>query len=63
LLKNLKHLAKNYFRLELMHIEVFDGNPFIHLLKEFDFEEFARQEKFVKDKDRYLSRILYQSYL
>ncbi|MBS0651697.1 MAG: GNAT family N-acetyltransferase [Verrucomicrobia bacterium] len=63
LLKNLKHLAKNYFRLELMHIEVFEGNPFIHLLKEFDFQEFARQEKFVKDKDRYLSRILYQSYL
>ena len=25
LLKNLKHLAKTYFHLELMHIEVFEG--------------------------------------
>lgn len=63
LLKNLKHLAKHHFRLELMHIEVFEGNPFVHLLEVFDFHEFARQEKFVKDGDRYLSRILYQSYL
>lgn len=63
LLKNLMHLAKNYFRLELMHIEVFEGNPFIHLLEEFHFQEFARQEKFVKDSDRYLTRILYQAYL
>jgi len=63
LLKNLKHLAKNYFRLELMHIEVFEGNPLIYLLKEFQFEEFARQEKYVKDGDQYLTRVLYQSYL
>lgn len=63
LLKNLKHLAKNYFRLEIMHIEVFEGNPFISLLHKFDFHEFARQEKFVKDKGSYYTRILYESYL
>lgn len=63
LLKNLKHLAKNYFRLELMHIEVFDKNPLIHLLKEFDFHEFARQERFVKIDGEYLARVLFQSNL
>lgn len=63
LLKNLKHLAKNYFHLELMHIEVFEGNPFISLLQKFDFQEFARQEKFVKDSRGYHSRILYESNL
>jgi putative acetyltransferase len=63
LLKNLKHLAKNYFHLDLIHIEVFEGNPIIHLLKKYDFHEFARQEDFVKDKDRYLSRVLYESFL
>lgn len=63
LLKNLKHLAKNYFHLELMHIEVFEGNPFIRLLKKFDFHEFARQEKFVKDSEGYHARILYESNL
>lgn len=63
LLKNLKHLAKNYFHLDLIHIEVFEGNPFIRLLQKFDFHEFARQERFVKDKDVYLSRILFESFL
>ncbi|MCI0382243.1 MAG: GNAT family N-acetyltransferase [Chlamydiae bacterium] len=64
LLKNLKHLAKNYFHLELMHTELFEGNPFIGLLKKFDFHQFARQEKYVKEKDgTYKARILMESYL
>lgn len=63
LLKNLKHLAKNYFHLDLMHIEVFEGNPFIRLLKKLDFHEFARQERFVKDKDGYMGRVLFESFL
>jgi putative acetyltransferase len=63
LLKNLKHLAKSYFHLELIHIEVFDGNPFIHLLQKFDFHEFARQDNFVKDKEVDKARILYESAL
>lgn len=63
LLKNLKHLAKNYFHLELIHIEVFEGNPFISLLQKHDFHEFTRQEKFVKDHEGYHARILFESYL
>ncbi|MGC1878177.1 MAG: GNAT family protein [Rhabdochlamydiaceae bacterium] len=63
LLKNLKHLAKNYFHLDLIHIEVFEGNPFIHLLKKFDFHEFARQDRFVKDKEGYKGRVLLESSL
>jgi putative acetyltransferase len=58
LLKNLIHLAKGYFRLELMHIEVFEGNPLISMLHKEGFKEFARQERFVKEKDHYLTRIL-----
>lgn len=63
LLKNLKHLAKEYFKLELIHIEVFEGNPLISLLKKQGFQEFARQEEYVRDKGTYLTRILYESYL
>jgi len=63
LLKNLKHLAKNYFHLDLIHIEVFEGNPFIHLLKTFDFHEFARQERFINDKDGYKARVLFECFL
>lgn len=63
LLKNLKHLAKNYFRLELMHIEVFDKNPFVHLLEQAGFRLCARQEKFVKEDGTYLARLLYEAHL
>lgn len=63
LVKNLKHLAKNYFKLELIHIEVFEGNPLIPILHKLHFHEFARQERFVKEGDRYLARILLESYL
>ncbi len=58
LVKNLKHLAKNYFHLEFMHVEVFEGNPLIGILLKNGFCEFARQERFVKEGDRYLARIL-----
>lgn len=60
LVKNLKNLAKERFRLELMHIEVFEGNPLISILKEQGFREFARQENYVKEGDNYFSRILYE---
>ncbi len=60
LLKNLKHLAKNYFRLDLIHTEVFEGNPLIHLLEAQGFQVYAKQEDFVKDKGQYLGRILYE---
>lgn len=63
LMKNLKHLAKNYFRLEMINTEVFEGNPLIELLKKHDFYEFARQEKYIKEKGQYLSRILMETRL
>ncbi len=63
LLKNLKHLAKTRFNLELMHIEIFEGNPIIHLLHKAGFKEFATQEKFVKEGDTYMGRILLECYL
>lgn len=58
LVNNLKHLAKNYFGLELLHIEVFEDNPILSLLSKFAFTQFVRQERFVKEDGRYLARIL-----
>jgi ribosomal protein S18 acetylase RimI-like enzyme len=58
LVRNLKHLAKNYFRLELIHTEVFEGNPLIPLLHKLDFTEFGRQEHYVKEGSAYLARVL-----
>ncbi len=58
LVKNLKHLAKNRFRLDLMHVEILDESPLIQLLKVQGFTEFARQEKYVKENGVYFPRIL-----
>ena len=63
LLKNLKHLAKNYFRLQILHMEVYEENPIIFLLQKQGFREFARQERFIKEGDRYRARLLFESTL
>lgn len=59
LLKNILNLAQNYFRLESISAEVFEGCPIINLLKNFSFNVYATQEKYVKDADIYRNRILY----
>lgn len=63
LLKNLRHLAKSKFQLEIMNIDVFEGNPCEQLLREFNFQAYGRQEGFVKESGRYLGRVLYEGYL
>lgn len=63
LVKNLKHLAKNYFRLELLHIEVFEGNPIVSLLEKQGFSRVLKQDRYVKVDGRYLARILFEAKL
>jgi RimJ/RimL family protein N-acetyltransferase len=63
MIRNLKHLAKNYFHLEMISIETFEGNPIIHLLKKNGFEEIFRQEKFVKISSSYKARIFMETKL
>lgn len=58
LVRNLKHLAKNYFRLELLNVEILDEAPLIPLLNTLDFYQFARQERYVKEEGKYYPRIL-----
>jgi len=60
MLKNLMNLGQNYFKLESIFTEVFEGCPLISLLKKFNFEQFAYQEMYVKENnDKYLARILF----
>jgi len=64
LMKNLKHLAKDYFRLKMMHLDVWEDNEEgLRLLYKSGFKEITKQEKFVKENDRYLARILMNVYL
>lgn len=61
LIRNIKHHAKKRFKLESMHVEVFEGSPVIPLLEELGFEEIIRQENFVKLGEEFFARIVYET--
>jgi RimJ/RimL family protein N-acetyltransferase len=63
LLKELMGLAKERFRLELLHLEVYVGNPAIRLYKRLGFEVYGTQRHFVKENGKYLDKILMQKNL
>lgn len=58
IVKNLNHLAKTQFDQEMIYAEILDESPLIPLLQKFNFKEFARQEKYVKEGILYFPRIL-----
>lgn len=49
LLENLIHLAKTDFEINLLHLQVCEGNPAIHLYQRFGFKEFGRQSNWIKE--------------
>ena len=51
LLKNLMHLAKDKFLIELLHLQVYSENPAIHLYTRMGFKEFGRQTHWIKEID------------
>lgn len=58
LVRNLKHLASQQFRLELLYAEIFDESKIISLLQNLDFRIFARQKNYIKEETSYFPRIL-----
>ena len=48
MVKNLLHLARERFKLESMHVEIYEPNPLMSIVKKLNFEEFARQDGFLK---------------
>jgi putative acetyltransferase len=63
LMTDLLALAKEKFKLEFLHLEVYDGNPAIHLYQRLGFVEYGRQRHFIKDEGQYLDKILMQKKL
>lgn len=63
LLRNLEHLAKNQFRLELLHLQVYQDNPAERLYAKMGFKEFGRQTGWIKEEGQYVGRIFMEKYL
>lgn len=57
------HLAKEKFKIELLHLTMYDGNPAIKLYQRFGFKEFAKQNDWIKDKGKYHARIFMERFL
>lgn len=60
LVEGLMKLAKEKFHVELLHLEVYDGNPAIHLYQRMGFIEYGRQHRFIKETGVYTDKILMQ---
>lgn len=64
LLKNLMHLAKDTFKIELLHLQVYSENPAIHLYSRLGFVEFGRQTHWIKEIDgTYTGRVFMEKFL
>lgn len=46
----LKKEAKEKFQVELLHLEVYEGNPAMKLYRKMGFKEYGRNEAFLKEK-------------
>lgn len=64
LLNNLIHLAKDTFRIELLHLQVYAENPAMRLYKRFGFKEFGRQNHWIKEEGGiYVGRVFMERFL
>jgi RimJ/RimL family protein N-acetyltransferase len=63
LLEELIKLAKERFHIELLHLEVYDGNPARKLYERFGFTPFGAQTHFIKEGGEYRAKIMMQKQL
>ncbi len=62
MVRNLLHLAKTRFRLESVHVEIFEPNPLLSVVEKLNFHRFAKQEHFIKMDGMYRPRILLEHF-
>jgi RimJ/RimL family protein N-acetyltransferase len=63
LMNNLMHLAKNYFGIEVLYLEVYEGNRAISLYHRFGFREVGFQKHFMKENGEYVGKIVMERIL
>lgn len=60
LLDYLMKWAKEQFQIEILHLEVYEGNPAQYLYERAGFKMFGRQSHFIKQEGQYSAKILMQ---
>lgn len=63
LLNNLLYLAKDFFAIEVLYLEVYEDNPAISLYRRFGFKEVGIQKYFMKDEGEYIGKIIMERVL
>lgn len=63
LMSSVMHLAKEKFKIELLHLQVYAENPAMNLYGRFGFKEFGRQNEWIKEKERYVGRVFMERFL
>jgi GNAT superfamily N-acetyltransferase len=49
--------------IEILHLEVYDGNPAIHLYRRMGFKEYGRHPRFLREEGRYIDKIFMEQSL
>lgn len=62
MVRNILHLAKTKFRLESVHVEVYEPSLLLPIVQKLNFVEFARQEDYVKTDGCSRPRILLEHF-
>jgi putative acetyltransferase len=63
LLDSLLKLGREKFHLSMVHLEVYEGNPAIHLYERMGFKPFGKQAHFIKDQGKYIAKIMMEKKL
>lgn len=63
LLDYLMKYAKEKFKIEILHLEVYEGNPAKRLYERAGFKEFGCQTRFIKEDGKYIAKIFMQKKL
>ncbi len=63
MVKNLKNLAKKYFKLERLQIELYEGSSLIPILEKQDFHLVFSQKNYVKEGNVFRSRLFWEAVL
>ncbi len=63
LIDQLVHLAQESFKLKVLYLEVFEGNPAISLYRRFGFNEVGFQKYWLKQNGKYQAKVTMEKLL